>query len=203
MNDHRGHARVPFVALPLLLVAGLLAACGTTAPTSAPLSTTGPTTGPLTVPPATLAPSETPSPPATAGAGGPGCTPADLKATHGLVEGAAGSRITEVVVVSAVTCSIDAFATLGLRDATGAAIVGGVAGGSGRIDLSPETTYTSNIRLGNWCAPEPAFPLTLEIRLGAEELAVSGSSFSEGGDLPPCNGEGGPLLEAGAWTPGS
>lgn len=204
MNDRRGHTRAPFVALPLLLVAGLLAACGTPAPTTAPLSTSGPTTGPLTAPPATVPPaSEAPTAPATTAAGAPACTPADLKATHGLVEGAAGSRITEVVLVSAIACSIDSFPTLGLRDGSGAAIVGGVAGGPGTIDLSPDAAYTSNVRIGNWCAPEPAFPLALEIRLGAETLAVTGSSFPLEGDLPPCNGDGGPLLEGEAWTPGS
>ena len=116
------------------------------------------------------------------------------------MEGAAGSRIAEVVLVAGVTCSIDAFPTLGLRDANGAALVGGVASGQGRIDLSPDTSYTSNVRLGNWCAPDPAFPLVLEIRLGAEELAVTGSSFPEEGDLPPCNGDGGPILEGTGWA---
>jgi hypothetical protein len=108
-----------------------------------------------------------------------------------------------VVLVTAVACSIDTFPTLGIRDAGGAAIVGGTAGGTGRMDLSPDGSYTSEVRIANWCAPEPSFPLALELRLGDEELAVTGSSFPEEGNLPPCNGSGAPVLEAGAWTPGS
>ena len=52
------------------------------------------------------------------------------------------------------------------------------------------------------CAADPAFPLTLEIRLGAEEVAVTGPLFEDPSNLPPCNGEGGANLEAQAWTAG-
>ena len=159
-----------------------------------------PVTAAPSVAPVTTAPT---APPASTTTGAPACTAADLKASHGLVEGAAGSRLTEMVLVAGVACSIDLFPTLGLRDANGAAIVGGVAGGAGRLDLSPEVSYTSNARVANWCVAEPPFPIELELRLGAEELAVTGSSFPEEGDLPPCNSDGGPILEAGAWTPGT
>ena len=203
-DDRRGHASVPVAASLAFLVSALLAACATT-PTAPPaIPTTGPSAGPVTaapsVAPVTTAPT---SPPASTTTGAPACTAADLKASHGLVEGAAGSRLTEMVLVAGVACSIDLFPTLGLRDANGAAIVGGVAGGAGRLDLSPEVSYTSSARVANWCVAEPPFPIELEVRLGAEELAVTGSSFPEEGDLPPCNGDGGPILEAGAWTPGS
>lgn len=119
------------------------------------------------------------------------------------MEGAAGSRLTDVVLVTSTACSIEAFPTLGIRDETGAAIVGGTAGGTGRIDLSPEGSYTSEVRVANWCGPEPTFPLTLELRIAGEELAVSGSSFPEEGNLPPCNSGGAPILEGGAWMPGA
>jgi Protein of unknown function (DUF4232) len=135
---------------------------------------------------------------ATAGAAA--CTAADLKASHGLVEGAAGSRLTTVVLVAQVTCSIDAFPAFGLRDANGGALVGGTAGGPGTIDLDPNASYQVDVRLANWCAPDPSFPVTLELKIGAEEVAVTGSSFPEQGDMAPCNGDGGPILEAGAWA---
>jgi hypothetical protein len=215
MNDRRGHRTVP-VAAPKLLVAGLvaawlLAACGTTTPTISPTATLAPTAAvtvaPITAPPPTDTPI-TAAPPTivpTAAAGTPACTAADLKASHGLVEGAAGSRLTEVLLVAAVACSIDATPTLGLRDAAGGAIVGGVATAPGRIDLSPELAYASSVRFANWCNPEPAFPLELTIRLGAEELPVTGGSFpDEESGMPPCNGESvAPMLEGGAWTPGA
>ena len=206
-DDRRGHRTVPVAAPLALLATALLAACGTT-PTAPPGPTTAPPSVPATAAP-TIPPATTPAtlpptaPPASTTSGAAACTASDLKASHGLVEGAAGSRLTEVVLVAGVTCSVDLFPTLGLRDANGAALVGGVAGGAGRLDLSPEVSYTSSVRVANWCVTDPAFPVVLGIRLGAEELAVTGSSFPEEGDLPPCNGEGGPILEAGAWTPGS
>ena len=218
MTDRRGHDQVPVASLLLLLAAGFVAACGTTPPTSPPAdSTTGPTVGPVTAAPssgaaetpatATLVPATplpaTPLPTVPAAVTAP-CEVSDLKATHGLVEGAAGSRLTEVVLVAGIPCSIDAFPTLGLRDAKGGAIVGGIPAGPGRIDLSPETSYSSAVRLSNWCHDEPAFPLELTIRLGAEELPVNGGSFpDQEGGMPPCSGEGvAPTLEGGAWTPG-
>jgi hypothetical protein len=210
MIDRRGHRRVP-VAAPKLLVAGLfsallLAACGTATPSVVPIATTLPTVAPVSIAPVTAAP-VTAAPPTTAPTAGgtPACTAADLKATHGLVEGAAGSRLTEVVLVTSVACSIEATPTLGLRDASGTAIVGGVATGAGRLDLSPELAYASNVRFANWCNPEPEFPLELTIRLGVEELPVGGGSFpDEESGMPPCNGETvAPTLEGGAWAPGA
>jgi hypothetical protein len=204
MHDRRGRHSVPVAAPLLAIVAAFVAACGSPTPTTPVDSTTGPTTPPITafptLPVATVPP-ETAAPP-TSAAGTPACTPADLKASHGLVEGAAGSRLTEIVLVSSSVCSVDLWPTLGIRDAGGNAVVGSTAGGTGRIDLSPVGSYTSEARLGNWCAPDPAFPLKLELRLGADELAVTGSSFPEEGSLPPCVGDGGPILEAQAWSAG-
>jgi hypothetical protein len=125
---------------------------------------------------------------------------ADLKASHGLVEGAAGSIITEVLLVSSIGCSVDAFPVLGLRDADGTAIVGGTAAGPGRLDLAPLGSYTSAVRVANWCVPEPAFPLALELRIGDQELEVTGGSFPEEDNLPTCSGDGAPILEGEAWT---
>ncbi len=161
-------------------------------------STAGPT-GPASAPPETLAPLPTAADTGTAGT--PPCAVADLKASHGLVEGAAGSRLTEVVLVSAATCSIDAYPALGLRDAGGTALLSGPSIGRGGIDLVPGVANVSQVRLSNWCAPEPTFPLTLEIIVGGAELPVTGGSFPDDGDLPPCNGDGGPILEGTAWEP--
>jgi hypothetical protein len=124
----------------------------------------------------------------------------DLKASHGLVEGAAGSRGTALILVSVDACSVDAFPSLGLRDATGASLIGAASIGPGRIDLAPGVAYQSDVRIANWCIAEPAFPLELELIVGGQEVSVTGSSFPEDGDLPARNGEGRPLLEGGAWT---
>jgi hypothetical protein len=209
MHDRRGHHRVPVsrrFALALAVgVATLVAACGQDIPPSTPpVSSTGPTGLSATAPAAngTQAPEPTGFVTLPPSAAAP-CVAADLKASHGLVEGAAGSRLTEMVLVSAVACSVDAFPVLGLRDADGDALVGGAAG-SGRIDLVAGTSYTSAVRLSNWCLPEPSFPLALQLRLGADELPVTGGSFpGEDIGLPPCNGDGPPILEGTAWTRGA
>jgi hypothetical protein len=176
---------------------GLLACASTptASPSVAPSAT--PTASPTIAP--TAPPTVEPTVERTATAGAHACLAADLKASHGLVEGAAGSRITTVVLVSEIACSIDTFPALGLRDAKGAVLVGAAAGGPGRIELDPDVSYESTVRFGNWCGKEPAFPITIQLEIGAEELAVTGSSFPEEGDMPPCNGGGGPVLEAGAW----
>ena len=195
-------AAVLFVlAVPLLLIgcqpSPSVAPTGVapTGPSSAGIPTLDPSVVAATAPPTDLT---TPAPSAVAGA--PACTPVDLKASHGLVEGATGSRITEVLLVSNRGCSVDAFPALGLRDSAGAALVGGTSGGPGRIELTPAVAYSSNVRLANWCADEPSFPLTLEIVIDGQQLVVEGSSFPEDGDLPPCNGDGGPILEGSAWA---
>jgi uncharacterized protein DUF4232 len=201
MPARTGVARLRFAASLLAGAAALgLIGCSpavTASPTAAPTPT-------FTSPP-TIAPSGPPTiepiASATTATSAPACTADDLKASHGPVEGAAGSRLTTVVLVAQVGCSIDAYPAVGLRDANGAVLVGGVAGGPGRIDLDPNGSYESAVRFGNWCGTDPAFPLTIDLRIGGGEVAVTGSSFPDEGDMPPCTGGGGPVLEAGAWAP--
>jgi Protein of unknown function (DUF4232) len=180
-----------------------VAACGQSSPSgtpaAAPTASPAATETPTPSTEATIAPLPTVVDTGTAGT--PPCAVADLKASHGLVEGAAGSRITDVVLVSAGTCSVDAFPALRLRDSGGAALILGPSTGPGAIDLVPGVAYTSNVRVANWCAPDPSFPVSLSIVLGTDELAVTGGSFPEDGDPPPCNGDTGPRLEGTAWTP--
>jgi hypothetical protein len=201
MIDSRGRAPMRAAApLVLGLVVVALAACSA-APTSAPIvaPTIAPTSTATVIPtesaaPATDLPTATPT-----ASGAAACAATDLKASHGLVEGAAGSRLTTVVLVALHRCTVDLYPVLGLRDAKGASLVGSVAGGSGRIDLNPDASYESQVRFGNWCNPDPAFPLKLVVGIRGEEITVTGSSFPDEGDMPPCSGAGGPVLEAGAW----
>ena len=196
-------ARPGVLSAALLLAACALACAPAPSATPAANATAGPTagaTGQVASEPATTSAPE-PTVADTGTAGTPPCLLADLKASHGLIEGAAGSRLTEVVLVAAGTCSVDAFPAFRLRDASGAGLVGGTSAGPGAIDLVPGVAYTSSVRIANWCAPEPSFPLALEIVLGEDELPVTGDSFPEEGDLPPCSGEGAPVLEGTGWTP--
>jgi hypothetical protein len=204
MHDRRGRTGATLAASLLVLVA----ACTSPGPTVVPSSIAPPTTSPTVEAPTpvaspadTVAPTaEQTAPPATEPAGAAACEPSDLKASHGLVEGAAGSRFTTVVLSAAVACSVDLFPAFALRDANDTPLVGAAAAGPGRLDLDPDATYESNVRLGNWCADDPAFPLQFVLRVGGAEVEVTGGPFPEAGDLPPCNGETqGPMLEASSW----
>ena len=204
MADRRGSARKRAAAPALAGLLALLAVACTATPTAAP--TAGPTlTSTATPTPAPTSsaatPTETVTPGPSAISAAPACTVADLKASHDLVEGAAGSQFTTVLLVAAARCSINLVPAMGLRDANERELVGSTAGGTGRIDLDPNASYTSAVGLSNWCGADPAFPLELVVRIGAEEVAVTGSSFPDEGDMPPCNGGGGPRLEAGQWEP--
>ena len=152
------------------------------------------------VPSPAPSPSPSPSAAATSLSAATACTAADLKASHGLVEGAAGSVLTQVVLVSQSPCSTDGSPALGIRDANGAELVASSTAASGRIDLHPNVSYSTNVRFGNWCNPDPAFPLELVLRIGGADVKVTGTSFPDEGDMPPCNGGGGPVLEATAWA---
>src|SRR5262249_27211860 len=172
MADRGGSARTRAAAA--LLVAGLavaLAGCSG-APAATPLASTtfaAPTEVPTPVPtPTGTAPTEAPTPALTSGSGTSACGAADLKASHDLVEGAAGSRLTTLVLNSAARCSVDRYPAVGIRDANGTELVGSTLTGVGRIDLDPNTSYSSDVRFANWCNPAPRFPLQLVLRIGAE-----------------------------------
>lgn len=204
MADRRGRTSIraaSFLAVVVVLVACSPAPSPSLAPPSPSAAVTAAPSIPASATPPPVAPTpsapvaETP-PPAAAQ-----CEPADVKASHGRVDGAAGSRFTTVVLSPAFACSVDLFPAFGLRDANGAVLVGGVTGGSGRLDLDTELTYETNVRLANWCADDPVFPLRFELILGGATEEVTGATaFPEDGDVPPCNGETvGRILEASSW----
>ena len=201
--DRRGHASVPrslhaVAMLSAAVLVTLVAGCGAPAPSPSAAATAGPTaTTPASLPPTSSAPAPTP---ADTGTAATACQSLDLKASHGLVEGAAGSILTEVILVAAVACSVDAFPPLRLRDASDAALLSSSSGDPGTIDLVAGVAYASQVRLANWCAPEPEFPLSLAVLVAGTELEVTGDSFPASGDLPPCSGEGGPTLEGTGWV---
>lgn len=205
MADQRGRTFIQ-AAAPFLAVVVALAACTSTpAPSVVPPSPSAAAAPSISasVAPPSVAPSPSLPPIETQASGAAQCEPADIKASHGRVDSAAGSRFTTVVLSPGVACSVDLFPAFGLRDANGAVVLGGVAGGTGRIDLDPALTYQTNVRLANWCADDPAFPLGFELLLAGEEEEVTGAtSFPEEGDVPPCNGADlGRILEATSWAP--
>ena len=189
----------------MLAIVAVLTACSSApSPTAAPPSpmpvvTAAPSIAASVAPPS-VAPTPSAPPAETQASGAAQCEPADIKVSHGRVEGAAGSIFTTVQLVAANRCAVDLFPAFGLRDANGAVMVGGVAGGSGRIELTAGAAYESNVRLANWCADEPDFPLTFELIVAGATETVTGGSFPEEGDVPPCNGEEARrILEASSW----
>lgn len=212
MHDRR-QRRHPIPVLPLLAVligaGGMLAACSSTAPTATLPSLRPPTAAPPSEPIDTLGlPSfdpETDAPePSDTDTGSPGtppCAIGELKASRGITEVAGDERSTEVVLVAAGTCSVDAFPTVVLRDADGGILVEAKAGGTGGIDLVGGVAYTSVIRLSNWCLGEPEYPVSIGVRQGGATLAVTGESFPDEGDLPACvHEDADPALSATAWA---
>jgi hypothetical protein len=193
---------LPRLALGGFLAVGLVA-CGPATPTASPAPVTAaPTDTPAaTLTPATPTPAATVTPPAavTAAPGTTPCGTTDLKASHGLVEGAAGSIITEVVLEADADCTVETSPSLGLQDKTGAALITATPAGPGSIQLTAGDAYTSQIRIANWCEPEPAFPLALVLWIDDEKLIVTGGSFPDGG-MPGCLGTGGARLESTPWV---
>lgn len=137
----------------------------------------------------------------TGAPGTPACSVAELKASRGITEADADDRLTEVVLVAAGTCSVDAFPTLHLLDAGRHVLVTAGSAGSGGIDLVGGVAYTSVVRLSNWCLADPAYPVSIGIVLGDATLLVTGNSFPDEGDPPPCaHDDADPILAGTAWT---
>jgi hypothetical protein len=186
-----------------VLFGAAVAACGATTPTPSPTAaatpvatTIAPTAAPATpAPTPSAAPSSAPSP----SAGAQVCGIGDLKASHGLVDGAAGSILTEIVLESSIACSVDTSPSLGLQDKSGYALVPSTPAGPGSIKLVAGDAYTTQVRLANWCAPDPAFPLALVLWIDGDKLVVTGGSFPVDG-MPGCLGTGGVRLESTPWV---
>lgn len=205
------HESRPRRALPLAAVAAaaFLSACGQATLTPTPTATSVPST----VSPPTAAPTATPadataSPePTVIDTGSPGTPPCaieDLKASRGITEVDGDDRTTEVILVAAGTCSVNAWPTLLLEDAASTILVAANAGGTGGIDLVPGVAYTSTVRLSNWCLGEPSSPVKIGILQGIGTLLVTGDSFPDDGDLPPCvHQDADPVLSGTAWEPKS
>ena len=210
MHDRRGSLSsraATRAAAPVAAIALLLAACTSTPSPSASAVPVSPSPAPSAAPsltatatPTSVPPSPSAAPAASQVAGASQCEAADLKASHGLVEGGAGSVFTTVVLVASVPCSIDLWPAFGLKDGSGNVLVNAVSGGPGRIDLDPELSYQSNVRMANWCGNDPAFPLTFELLTGGSTVKVTGGSFPEEGALPQCSGENaGKTFDAQPW----
>jgi len=195
-------------AVAIALVAVLLSSCDAVAPSVVPTIPlpsdvafeTFASFEPL---PTDEVPTEPPfTPDDTGSPGTPPCEAGALKASNGIMEVDADDRTTELLLVAADTCSVDAYPTLLLRDADGRVLVAADPAGVGGIDLVPGVAYTSEVRLSNWCLGEPAWPLSIGIVHAASTIPATGESFPDEGALPPCvYQDADPTLAGSAWAP--
>ena len=205
MRDRRQRRTIH---LAIGVVAALLAGCGDAATTPLPtLPGRTPTIAPTaeSLPP-TMVPIETDEPePTDLDTGSPGTPPCqidELKASRGITQVEGDERVTEIILVAAATCSVDAYPALLLQDDGGMKLVVADAAGPGGIDLVGGVAYVSAIRLSNWCLGDPAYPVSIGIKHATGTLMVTGDSFPDEGDLPACvfdNAD--PILAGTAWQP--
>jgi len=200
-------------SMPLLIAVTavvVMAGCGTALPSTTALPTlpvhTAAAEPTQESPPPTMVPVESDEPePTFADTGSPGTPPCandELKASRGITQVEGDERVTEILLVAAGTCSVDAFPTLLLQDDDGMKLVMADAAGPGGIDLVGGVAYVSAIRLSNWCLGDPAYPVSIGIEHATGTLMVTGDSFPDEGDLPACLFQDSePLLAATAWQP--
>jgi hypothetical protein len=212
MTDRRRMRGPGLLAAFATLAAALLLACGSTVPTASPLPSlpplpaATPTEVPDTFDIPSFPPETDPPEPTDNDTGSPGTPPCAIdavKASHGLIESDGDDRTTEVVLVAADTCSVDAYPALVLADANGKALVRAGEAGAGAIDLVGGVAYTSEVRIANWCL-DAAFPVEIRVLHGAAAIRVTGDSFPDQDNLPPCvHQDAAPVLSGTGWTPKS
>jgi len=193
-----------------MAAATLVVACSTTAPSPSPLPSlppppaATPTEVPDTFDVPSFTPETDPPEPTDSDTGSPGTPPCDIdavKASHGLIDIDGDDRTTEVVLVAADTCSVDAYPELALVAPGGKAIAHADAAGAGAIDLVGGVAYTSEVRISNWCG-DVAFPVEIRIVHDGSSIVVTGDSFPDQDNLPPCvHQDAPPVLSGTAWAP--
>jgi hypothetical protein len=194
----------------MLAAALILAGCSTAVPTASPLPSLPPAPSALpteaedTFDIPSLVPDTDPPEPTDNDTGSPGtpaCEVGSVKASHGLIESDGDDRTTEVVIVAADTCSVDAYPALLLEASDKQLLVHAAAAGAGAIDLVGGVAYTSQVSISNWCI-DAAFPVEIRIEHEGSAIVVTGDSFPDDANLPPCvHQDAHPVLNATAWAP--
>ena len=110
--------------------------------------------------------------------------------------GAAGSRGTTVLargVTSLAGCEIRGPSALVLSDGNGNALLSAESAYSA-ISVHARTLLEIGISWSNWCAADPAAPLSLSLRLPGDTGSVPLVASAGGIQVPPCNGPGQPSV---------
>lgn len=172
----------------VLLVSGLLSACGASA---------GPGETPASIEPS--APSASPAPPGSpAGA----CTATSLRASGDPWDGAAGSRFAEADIANeGATCVLPVEPVVAIVDLDGVVIAQSApSAADGGPTLSAGGRIGFTVQLTNWCEQSAALPLKVDLLLAGGTITVDG--LAGGTDvLPPCNAPGQPpTISATGWA---
>lgn len=188
--------RAAILAVAAVLLATVAVGCVAPAPTSAPKASLVAATAspaPPSLPPTAPPVSPTPTPiPGTAA-----CNPAQLVAKVVSWEGAAGSRIGDVELLSQATvaCTIPTVATPNLVDGSGAILIAGPPPtGGGLAVLAPNAVFRTEVKTSNYCGAAPTAPVTVSFVFpsGGGTIAATPVSPTDAGGIPPCNGPGSP-----------
>ena len=143
-------------------------------------------------PAVTAAPTPSPAPVAACHAG-------DFAWSSDAWGSAMGSRGTNIVargVTSMQPCFIRGQATLTLRDANGTLLVTAHAAATD-VSLKAGNLFEMGVSWSNWCASDPAQPISLTLVLPGDSLAVPVIPASGTILVPPCNGPGQPSSLSG------
>ena len=210
-----------------IVLSVVVAACAASTPTSAAVSSPTPTpsaasteTSPSPAAPASPSSSPTAKPataePATAEPTITGCTGPSLAARvvsfapgSGVVEGwqgAAGSRFADVEMTNTgSTCTLPAMSRPQLIDGHGAVLIDGAAPApSATLTLAPGAVLKATVRVGNYCGPQPAAPVTVAFLVtDADRVIAQPVTQTDISAVPPCNATPGSAgdIEMQAWAP--
>lgn len=123
-------------------------------------------------------------------------------------DGAAGSRIgsVELVNASADPCLVFALARPQLLDGTGSLLIeGGQPAASQPLLLAQGARLTTEVRVSNYCGPEPIPPVTVAfvIQDGLGRVIAAPTTATDLSGVPPCNGPAGSpgTIDMRPWTP--
>jgi hypothetical protein len=145
------------------------------------------------------------SPSASSSPAAAACAGADITATGGPWEGAAGSRGSSIVVTNAgsVACALPADPTVAMLDQAGTVVLANTPPQSGAgPTLVSGSSVGFSLVIGNWCDQQVTFPLHFSLALAADAVEVDGLFATTLDDLPPCNGPGQPpSISTSGWQP--
>jgi hypothetical protein len=144
------------------------------------------------------------SPSAEGSAASPGsCGPADIVLSAEPWGGATGSRGTVVTVSLAAgheACTLGKGLAAHVADANGSVLATTPdSAPGGPVSVVPGASFTIGIAWSNWCAPAPAAPVTLALKMSGWASFTSVAVPTGGDDpVPPCLGSAEPTVLS--WT---